>query len=222
MPPFNRIFERWQTFELICWRTRAACAFYASKYSLITFSLNVVSRKYKFLNKEGLYFVSFATVNWVDVFIRPIYCDLIVESLIHCQENLGMELYCWCIMPSHLHLIFRTRDLNPEVVLGRFKEYTSKQIVKAIKENQQESRREWLLWMFERAARKSSNVKGYQFWQHHNKPIELWSAIVIEQKADYLHNNPVEAGFVIEPWYWKYSSASDYSGGKGLIPLNYL
>ncbi len=29
-----------------------------------------MSRKYKFLNKAGLYFVSFATVNWVDVFVH--------------------------------------------------------------------------------------------------------------------------------------------------------
>lgn len=71
--------------------------------------------------------------------------------------------------------------------------------------------------MFERAGKKSSNVKGRQFWQHHNKPIELWSAEVIEQKAEYIHNNPVVAGFVTEAHYWQYSSAVDYSGGKGLV-----
>jgi len=114
-------------------------------------------------------------------------------------------------MPSHVHLIFSAKNHNPDILLGRIKEYTSKQIVKAIKENSQESRKEWLLWMFERAGLKSSNVKGYQFWQHNNKPIELWSTAVIEQKADYLHNNPVAAGFVNEPWHWKYSSAIDYS-----------
>jgi putative transposase len=181
-----------------------------------------MSRKYKFLNKEGLYFVSFAVVNWIDVFTRPIYNDIIVESLIYCKNNLGLQLYCWCIMPSHMHLIFSTANNNPEIVLGRFKEYTSKQIVKAIQENIQESRREWLLWMFKRAALKSSNVTSYQFWQHNNKPIELWSANVIEQKADYVHDNPVEAGFVTESWHWKYSSAIDYCDGKGLINIEYL
>ena len=85
-----------------------------------------MSRKYKFLNNEGLYFVSFATVNWVDVFIRPFYCDLIVESLIYCKQKLGLELYCWCIMTSHLHLIIRAKNNDPATLLGRFKEYTSK------------------------------------------------------------------------------------------------
>ena len=69
------------------------------------------------------------------------------------------------------------------------------------------------------AGAKSSNVTNYQFWQHHNKPIELWSAEVIEQKANYLHNNPVEAGFVNEAYYWKYSSAIDYADGKGLVDI---
>jgi len=85
-----------------------------------------------------------------------------------------------------------------------------------------ESRKEWMLWMFKRAGAKSSNNTNYQFWQHNNKPIALWTPKVIEQKADYIHNNPVEAGFVSEPWHWQYSSAADYSGGKGLIDIAYL
>ncbi|WP_237088282.1 transposase [Nubsella zeaxanthinifaciens] len=92
-----------------------------------------MSRKYKFHNKEGLYFVSFATVYWIDVFTRPLYNDILVDSLIYCQNNLGMEIYCWCIMPSHVHLIFSAKDNNPDVLLGRFKEHTSKQVAKAIR-----------------------------------------------------------------------------------------
>jgi len=55
-------------------------------------------------------------------------------------------------MPSHVHLIFRTKESNPDILLGRFKEHSPKQLVKAIKENNQESRKEWMLWMFERPA----------------------------------------------------------------------
>ena len=179
-----------------------------------------MSRKYKFLNKEGLYFVSFATVYWIDVFVRDLYFNVIIESLKYCKENKGMEIYAWCIMPSHLHLIYRARENNPGEILGDFKTHTSKTIVKTIEENSQESRKEWMLWMFERAASKNSNVKKRQFWQQHNKPIELWSTEVIQQKLDYIHNNPVEAGFVQEPHYWKYSSAIDYSGGKGILEID--
>ena len=181
-----------------------------------------MSRKYKFLNKEGLYFVSFATVNWIDVFVRPMYSDIVIQSIIYCKSNLGLELYCWCIMPSHVHLIFRAKENDPDILIGRFKEHTSKHIVKAIESNTQESRKEWMLWMFKRAGAKSSNVQQSQFWQHNNRPIELWSPAVIEQKAEYIHNNPVVAGFVTEASHWQYSSAIDYSGGKGLIEIDYF
>ncbi len=102
------------------------------------------------------------------------------------------------------------------------KVYTSKQLQEKIESNNQESRREWLLWMMARAGSKNSNVKKRQFWQQHNKPIILWSAEVIDQKLDYIHNNPVEAGFVLEPEHWKYSSAIDYAGGKGLLEIDYV
>ncbi|MCC5928657.1 MAG: transposase [Cyclobacteriaceae bacterium] len=181
-----------------------------------------MSRKYKFYNKEGLYFVSFATINWVDVFVREEYFTILIENLDYCQRNKGLEIFCWCIMPSHVHLIIRAIDKNPDVVLGRFKEFTSKKLQKAIEGNVQESRKEWLLRMFEEAGLKSSNVKNRQLWQHHNKPIELWSSHIIDQKVEYIHNNPVAAGFVAEPLYWKYSSAIDYSGGKGLLDIAFV
>ncbi|MEM9339178.1 MAG: transposase, partial [Bacteroidota bacterium] len=66
------------------------------------------------------------------------------------------------------------------------------------------------------------NVKNRQFWQHHNKPIELWSPEVIDQKVNYIHMNPVESGFVFEPEYWKYSSAVDYAGGKGILAIDFV
>jgi hypothetical protein len=50
--------------------------------------------------------------------------------------------------------------------------------------------------------------------------VELTSAEMMEQRLDYIHNNPVEAGFVDDPCAWVHSSARDYYGmGKGRIDL---
>lgn len=166
-----------------------------------------MSRKYKFHNPSAAYFVSFATVYWIDVFTREIYLEILVKSIAHCRKHKGMELFAYCFMPSHIHFIFRSKNENPSELLRAFKSYTSKTIVEAISLNCQESRKEWLLWMFKNAARKKGNVSKYQFWQHHNKPIELWSTPVIKQKLEYIHNNPVKAGYVTQPTQWKYSSA---------------
>lgn len=152
-----------------------------------------MSRNYKFHNPEGLYFVSFAVVNWLDVFTRNQYKDILIESLTFCQNNKGMEIIAWCIMTNHVHLIFRSIEgEKPEQLLGDFKRFTSNKIVKAIQENPQESRKEFLLNSFKKAAKMSSNVKHYQFWRHDNKPIELWSTKVIGEKINYIHQNPVE------------------------------
>lgn len=177
-----------------------------------------MSRNYKFHNPEGLYFVSFAVVKWLDVFTRNQYKNILLESLEFCQKNKGMEIIAWCIMTNHVHLIFRSIEgQKPELILGDFKRFTSKAIVKAIKENPRESRKKFLLSEFEKAAKNSSNVKHYQFWRHDNKPIELWSNKVIQEKINYIHNNPVEAGLVYKPEDYVYSSAIDYAGEKGLL-----
>ena len=74
-----------------------------------------------------------------------------------------------------------------------------------------------MLWMFEKAAKKNSNVKNRQFWQQNNKPIELWPLKVFEQKLNYIHNNPVVSGFVTNPVDWKYSSARNYGNNDDTI-----
>jgi len=166
-----------------------------------------MSRKYKFHNPSAAYFVSFATVFWIDVFTRQVYFDVLSDSIAYCRKEKGMELFAYCFMPSHIHLIFRDENENPSALLRDFKKYTAKKILKSIQNNPQESRKEWLLSMFEQAGNDNRNVATYQFWQHHNKPIELWSPKVIKQKLDYIHNNPVVSGFVTDPTDWKYSSA---------------
>ena len=121
-------------------------------------------------------------------------------------------------MSSHIHLIFRSAEgPKPELMIGDFKRFTSKAIVKAIIENPKESRKELLLKQFLKAGNKSSNVNKYQFWRHDNHPIELWSNKVIDEKIDYVHNNPVEEGYVFKPEDYLYSSATDYAGAKGLL-----
>ena len=175
-----------------------------------------MSRNYKFQNPEGVYFVSFAVVEWIDVFTRNEYKNILLDSLRYCQQEKGMEIYAWCVMS----LIFSSiKEEKPELILGSFKRFTSKAIVTAIKENSQESRKEWLLKQFEEAGEKTSNVCQYQLWRHDNKPIELRSNKVIDEKLNYIHNNPVEEGLVFRAEHYVYSSAIDYAGEKGLLDI---
>uniref|UniRef100_UPI0040491206 transposase n=1 Tax=Flavobacterium sp. TaxID=239 RepID=UPI0040491206 len=176
-------------------------------------------RKYKFNNPTAAYFVSFATVYWLDIFTRQVYPTILEQAVEHCRKEKGMEVFAYCFMPSHVHFVFRSDNDDPSGLLRDFKGFTAKKIIKAIEENPQESRkacpersrREWLLWMMERVGKKKSNISKRQFWQQHNKPIELWSGKVVKQKIDYIHNNPVEQGFVTDPVDCKFSSARNYA-----------
>lgn len=121
-----------------------------------------------------------------------------------------MDIYGYCIMPSHVHLIFRSANAEPSGLIRDFKGYTARTLLKQIEDYPQESRKAWMLQLFERAGKKNSNVTCRQFWQQHNNPIQIWSLKVFEQKLRYIHNNPVMCGFVTDPVDWKYSSAGNY------------
>ena len=178
-----------------------------------------MSRKYKFLSQEQAYFVSFATVHWIDVFTRKTYCDRIVESLQYCQKEKDLILYAWCIMPSHVHLIMGIRGRPMQDILRDLKSYTSRIIKKDIHKNAYESRKEWLQWMFSNAGKENGNNHNWQLWQQNNHPIELSTTEMIDQKLEYLHYNPVSAGYVESPDHWMYSSARNYYGKQGLLEV---
>jgi len=81
-----------------------------------------MSRNYKFHNPEGAYFISFAVVEWIDVFTRNEYKDILLERLSYSQQNKGMEVYAWCLTTNHIHLVFKSIGENkPENLLGDFK-----------------------------------------------------------------------------------------------------
>jgi putative transposase len=178
-----------------------------------------MASKYHLSNPEGIYFITFATVQWVDVLTRPHYKDIVVESLRYCQEKKGLDLYAWCLMTNHVHLIAAVREtFNLSDLLRDLKKYTAKKLIAAI-QNPEESRRAWLLWIFRAAGGNNPNNQVFQLWQQDNHPVELSTNSMVAQRLAYLHQNPVKAGIVFAPEHYVYSSAIDYTGGKGLLEL---
>lgn len=177
--------------------------------------------KYRIHDQKELYFVTFTVVNWIDVFIRDWYREVIVNSIRFCQLEKGLQVYAWVIMTSHIHMIIGTEGkMNLEDIIRDMKRHTSGEMRDILKNNSFESRKEWMLWMFGRAGRKNTNNIDYQFWIQDNHPVQLSTQEMILQRLNYIHNNPVEAGFVTEPHHWKWSSAHDYVGGKqGLVDV---
>ncbi len=182
-----------------------------------------MGRKYQIQDQDSFYFVTFTVIKWIDVFIRDEYRSIFLESVKYCQLEKGLLVGAWCMMTSHVYMILSVKSHNKlGAVIRDLKSYTSRHIRKFIQHSPQESRKEWILWMMERAGESKSNNKDFQFWQQHNHPIELTSNSLLDQKLEYIHQNPVQAGFVNNASDWLYSSARDYEGTKGLIEIYYL
>ena len=165
-----------------------------------------------------LYFVTTTVVDWVDIFTRPKYKHILLDSLTYCQQNKGLNIYAWVLMSNHLHMIVSVEEEHTiSDVMRDFKKYTSKSVVSELLNDYQESRREWMLDRFVFAAVGDTKTTNYRLWQDGYNPELLYSEEFFRQKLDYIHNNPVVQEIVSSPEDYLYSSAKDYAGDKGLI-----
>ncbi len=178
--------------------------------------------EYRIQDQEGLYFVTLTIVGWIDLFTRKTYRDLLLESLQFCREHKGLQVYAYVVMSNHAHLIVRAGA--PErlsSVLRDLKKFTAVKFLEAIQQ-EDESRKDWLLYLFAYFARKHARNSKYQVWAHSNAPIELRSPDFVNQKLQYIHFNPVKAGYVQQPEAYLYSSASNYVLGEGVFEVTLL
>ncbi|NMM48337.1 REP-associated tyrosine transposase [Marinigracilibium pacificum] len=183
-----------------------------------------MSEKYKFNNPEGIYFVTCTVVFWIDLFTRKEYKHIILDTLEYYQRKRGLNIHAYCIMPSHIHMIISSgnKDSSLAAIMRDFKKLSNKRIITEIGRIN-ESRSEWLLRAFEKAGSKLKRITSNKIWIDGNHPIELDSNLIMEQKLDYIHNNPVDSEIVDEPEKYWYSSARDYFGDKkGLIDVKLL
>jgi REP element-mobilizing transposase RayT len=126
-------------------------------------------------------------------------------------------------MSNHIHVIWTATEKSLSDVMRDFKTFTSNEILKSIENTSEiESRRDWLLYMFEFFGKRTNANDKYKLWSSNNHPEIIHSLDFMKTKLNYIHNNPVRAGLVREPSDYLYSSASDYEGRKGLIDVDLL
>jgi putative transposase len=177
------------------------------------------SENYIIRDQNSVYFLTFPIVDWVDIFTRPVYKNIIVDSLNYCIERKGLTVFAWCLMTNHLHLVARADEgYRLSDIIRDFKKFTAKKIIEVIKE-EPESRREWILYRFSFAGKFDNRIKNYKVWQDTSHPIVLDKNELITQKINYIHENPVRAMIVIHPENYLFSSAGDYAGTKGMVNI---
>lgn len=170
-----------------------------------------MSTKYKATTTENTYFITLTIVGWIDVFTRVNQKTILINALQHCKQNKGLEIYAYCIMSSHLHLLCKaTNGFILSDVIRDFKKFTSKKIIQTIIE-EPESRRKWMLDYFKKACEHLKRNQQYKVWQdgYHAEIVETNRFLI--QKINYIHNNPVKDKIVVFPEDYYYSSARNYA-----------
>lgn len=165
-------------------------------------------KRYKVYPEDTtFYFTTSTIINWIPVFQKDCYYQIIINSLKYCQENKGLAIHGYVIMPTHLHLITSNEeDTSLKNIMRDFKHFTSNTIIECL---EQENHTHYLE-LFKQAAAVRSGKQKHKVWKNEYHPVALTSARWFKEKLSYIHENPVRKGFVECSEHWKYSSARNW------------
>jgi REP element-mobilizing transposase RayT len=173
------------------------------------------------IEQHACYYLTFNVVDGIDIFVRPVFKQIIVESLNHFNEKKGLTIYAWCLMTNHLHLMAQAEQgYGLSLIANDFKKFTTKIILEDI-DAEPEVRRNWIMKKFEDASATLKLIDKYQVWQSRINPvyIDLKDTEGMNEQLEHIHNNPVRERIVSTAEDYLHSSARDYAGIKGLVNI---
>ena len=172
--------------------------------------------RYKIIDNVGVYFITFTVVDWLPVFVDESPNSILIDSLKYCIDNKGLRVNAYVIMPNHLHAVVFNTEFDSSALhqaLTDFRKFTGQALTgyvntrfsKAISSILQQEKLE---------------DRKRRFWQSgwHAEGIE--SERFLEQKVNYIHDNPCRKGLVRLPQDWRYSSAAFWMDGESVdLPI---
>ena len=150
---------------------------------------------YRIRNKSQLHFLTLTVVEWVDVFTKKFYREILMDSLQHCQKQKDLLIHSYCLMSNHVHLILSAKNDNLSDILRDFKTFTSKRIIRSIENNAGEHRKDWMLQVFRKNGCCNQRNHSYQFWIQDNHPEELYAPTFTLQKLNYITHESCSCGY---------------------------
>ena len=172
--------------------------------------------RYKFIHPNSTYFVTSTIVEWLPVFTRRVYFEIMIDTFRYCMHTKALKIYAYVLMDNHFHIMVAGPNLSN--IFRSIKRHSARRIV----QQAEIDGRDWLLDCIR------SNKKTYkrdslrQVWQEGLHPKYILDNSMARQKINYIHQNPVKAGFVSRPENWRYSSAGNYLHGHGVMEVEVL
>jgi REP element-mobilizing transposase RayT len=170
--------------------------------------------RYVITEPDKPHFLTCTVVEWLPVFTRPSAVQILLESWQYLRENDGLRLYGYVVLENHLHFLAQAERLGE--CASRFKSFTARRIIDHLQARGEES----LLNRLRSAKCAHKADRAHQFWQEGSHAELVESEAVMRQKLEYIHANPVRRGYVDRAEHWRYSSARNYAGEAGLMPLD--
>ena len=170
-------------------------------------------------NENQTHFLTITIIEWIDIFTKPQYFKIIIDSLKYCQKNKGLLLYEFVIMTNHLHLIAKAKEGNKlSQIISDFKKHTTREILKELEKDN----RRYILNLIKNSFAKKKDYQD-QIWQRENYPELIATEEFLNEKIKYIYNNPVRKEYVEKSEDWIYLSAVNRILNKdGVIKLDNL
>ena len=156
-------------------------------------------------NENEVHFLTITVIEWIDIFTKPEYFQIIVNSLKYCRKNKGLFLYEYVIMTNHIHLIAKAKEgYKLSQIISDFKKHTTREILKELEKDN----RKYILNLLKNSFSKKKDYQN-QIWQRENYPELIVNEKFLNEKINYIYNNPVKKEYVANQKDWKYSSAKN-------------
>jgi putative transposase len=156
------------------------------------------------LKTNTIYFYTASILDWKCILNDETRQNIILSSIQYLTELNAVKVYAFVIMPNHIHIIWQ--PLSNEKVKNvqlSFMKFTAQKMLFQLQDSKYPQIDDFLV---------DKKDRKYQIWQRNPLAVELYSRKVIEQKLDYIHNNPVQGKWMLanNPMEYMCSSASFY------------
>lgn len=169
--------------------------------------------RYRIHEENYAYFFTSTIVAWLPLFSQPWTVEIIYNSWRFLQAQRSIIIFGYVIMENHLHWIAAGPELGKQV--GLFKSFVARQIIDGLEKRQQTT----LLQELQYFKLHHKIDSDHQVWQEGSHPKQIQGDEMMLQKLEYMHHNPLRRGYVEEATHWRYSSARNYAGMKGLLEV---
>ena len=168
---------------------------------------------------EHLYFVTTKAVDYVHIFQSDVIKRLLIDTLDHFRIRKRMKLFCFVIMPNHIHCIAQFSASDPLAsVLRDFKRHSADRLIRLLKAEKKQTVLDTL-----QAKVKRREAQAYKVWEDGYNAKDVVSEAFLIQKMEYIHNNPCQShwGLSESPESYIWSSSSFYlTDSPCIIPVD--